>query len=172
MDMVLFSKRLKSSRENANMKQSELSEKTGVTSATISAYENAKADKNINPSLENVCKIASVLNVSLDWLCGLEKTSNSENNNTDLLYALMKVYYVYGVEDTLKDNSVKLELTKSSFDFLFEYNMILSLVRDTNLSSEKMIKSKKIIKSLIKILVENYQNENLILEDSENNGND
>lgn len=151
MDMVLFSKRLKSSRENANMKQSELSEKTGVTSATISAYENAKADKNINPSLENVCKIASVLNVSLDWLCGLEKTSNSENNNTDLLYALMTIFDEYTDCETLCDYSLKLNLPTNAYNLLKEYKIILSADKITYEMKE----------TLINALIKKYKDKNL-----------
>lgn len=77
MDNNIFSKRLKEAREKAGLKQSELAKKSGVTSATISAYENSDGNKGKNPSLDNAMKLANALGVSLDWLCGLAVTKDS-----------------------------------------------------------------------------------------------
>ena len=90
MDNSLFSERLKEARLNAKLKQTELSKQSGVTAATISAYERADEGKGKNPSLENAIKLAQALNVSLDWLCGLA-VSNEKVQISDFLKLLVKL---------------------------------------------------------------------------------
>lgn len=90
MNISTFSERLKKSRKSKNITQAELSKLSGVTSATISAYESADNNKGCNPSLANAIKLANSLNVSLDWLCGT--TSNkSDIGITDFLKTLVKL---------------------------------------------------------------------------------
>lgn len=62
-----FAERLKELRKLTGKTQKVFAESVGSTPATISAYENA--DK--NPSLDIVANIASVYEVSLDWLSGI-----------------------------------------------------------------------------------------------------
>ena len=70
-ESTLFAQRLKQARTDKKMKQSELSEISGVSIATISAYESADGTKGKNPSLENARSLAKALGISLDWLCGM-----------------------------------------------------------------------------------------------------
>lgn len=73
--MSIFAERLKEIRTKRNLKQNELAQRVGVTPQTISAYEKGGAVSNgKNPTLENAVEIAKALNVSLDWLCGIETT--------------------------------------------------------------------------------------------------
>ena len=59
--------KLKLKRENLNMSQADLAEKSGVSKRTIQAYE--QRDKDINKaSVEIVSKLASALNCSIDDL--------------------------------------------------------------------------------------------------------
>lgn len=68
----LFAERLKEVRTKRGMKQAELAEEVGVSTQTISAYEKGGTiGKGKNPTLENAIRIAQTLNVSLDWLCGI-----------------------------------------------------------------------------------------------------
>ena len=62
-----FPDRLKKVRLENKLSQRKLEEMAHTTAATISAYE--KGGK--KPSLENIANIAEVLNVSIDWLCGI-----------------------------------------------------------------------------------------------------
>lgn len=62
-----FPDRLKKVRLENKLSQRKLAEMAHTTAATISAYE--KGGK--KPSLENIANIAEVLNVSIDWLCGI-----------------------------------------------------------------------------------------------------
>lgn len=62
-----FGDRLKWIRENRNLTQSELAEKSGFHPAAISHFETG----NRLPSYENLIKLAVVLGTSTDHLCGL-----------------------------------------------------------------------------------------------------
>lgn len=87
-ELTTFAKRLKEARERRNIKQNALALKIGVTAQTISAYEKAEANgKGKNPTLENAVAIANELEVSLDWLCGIEK--REQKNDTLGEYARM-----------------------------------------------------------------------------------
>lgn len=71
-----FAERLKEARIKANISQSELSKITGIAPATLSTYENIENPK--SPPTDKAAIIAKALNVSLDWLCGLEDSEESE----------------------------------------------------------------------------------------------
>lgn len=70
MNTKLFAARLKRARKNIGLTQKGLSDLSGVSTVMISQYERGDISTGKNPSLENTLKIAKVLNVSLDWLCG------------------------------------------------------------------------------------------------------
>ena len=164
MDMLLFSKRLKDARETAKLKQSELAKKSGVTSATISAYENIKNGKTTNPSLENICKLAGTLNVSLDWLCGMEEKKHINEDNSVLLNSIMSIFNTFdsqACEDTIFNYStsvreecylLKIVITYDLYDFLNEYQKIKALEDTKDLVTAEMIKTLK------NSLIEKYKN--------------
>lgn len=62
--MVLIGKRIKDLRNKYKLTQTELAEKVGVTKSTVAAYENDSRQ----PSYEVLVKMASVFNVSLDYI--------------------------------------------------------------------------------------------------------
>lgn len=62
-----FATRFKELRESAGMKQSEISEKLGVSRGAISFYENCDR----TPDIEFAAKAAKFFNVSADYLLGL-----------------------------------------------------------------------------------------------------
>ena len=67
--------RVKEFRLQKGMTQQQLADKLNVTKATVSAYEtNAKY-----PSIEVLINIATLFNVSADYLLGLSETSKFEN---------------------------------------------------------------------------------------------
>lgn len=98
LNMTLFSKRLKEARTDKNMTQKELSEKSGVSTVMISAYERSNTNSGKNPALNNIYAIATALGVSIDWLCGIDKEQESTEgiNTTTLLKSLINIL------DTLK----------------------------------------------------------------------
>lgn len=90
MDISIFSKRLKEARRTKDFTQSQLAKMSGVTAATISAYESTDSKKGCNPSLENAAKLAEALSVSLDWLCG-SAANKSKVETVDFLRMLVKM---------------------------------------------------------------------------------
>lgn len=58
--------------------QKELAAAVGVTAATLSSYKNGSK----SPTLPVAAAIAKELNVSLDWLCGLNEMRSENSENT------------------------------------------------------------------------------------------
>lgn len=85
-DLNIFSERLKEARQKAKLTQKQLAELSDVTAATISSYESEGGTK--VPSLDKVISLAKALNVSIDWLCGLE--NNPKDKNTICFDEVMK----------------------------------------------------------------------------------
>ncbi len=90
MNTTIFAQRLKEARTAAKLTQAELCKMSGVTAATISAYESADGSKGKNPSLDNALKLAQALGISLDWLCG-SIVSKPQIQITDFLKMLVKL---------------------------------------------------------------------------------
>ncbi|MBR5439768.1 MAG: helix-turn-helix transcriptional regulator [Clostridia bacterium] len=64
--MKIFQNRLKEERKSFNLTQREMANKLGITQPSYIRYENGTAE----PSLENLVKIADILNISVDYLLG------------------------------------------------------------------------------------------------------
>ena len=72
-NMAEFARKLRARREELGLTQAQLAEKIGVSSQTISAYEkNSSGEKGKTPTLDKVVSLAKKLNVSIDYLCGLD----------------------------------------------------------------------------------------------------
>lgn len=70
---LIFAQRLKYCREYAKLKQNELAVKADILPATLSTYEAFNMSSGgKKPSLHNAMKLAKTLDVSLDWLCGID----------------------------------------------------------------------------------------------------
>ena len=67
-----FSKRLKQALDAKEMKQSYLADQAKTSAANISNYIRGAAF----PPLDSLVEIAKVLNISLDWLCDLERNED------------------------------------------------------------------------------------------------
>lgn len=86
-DLEKFSYRLIVLMEDFNMTQIDLSRKIGISNVTISRY--LSGDR--VPRLDVIARIASVFDVSIDYLLGIsdQKKDNPENNNFDVDIALL-----------------------------------------------------------------------------------
>ena len=73
MDYKLFSERLKKARADKGWSQIKLADAVGVRQNTISGYENSAGEKGNSPKLDVAARIAECLDVSLDWLVGMDK---------------------------------------------------------------------------------------------------
>ncbi len=100
----IFSIRMKEARQKADISQAELSRRTGIAPATLSSYESAENPK--NPTIDKVILIAKALNVSIDWLCGLEEKSKDYKNNKEINF-----------DEVMKAIILLSGLKKTSFDF-------------------------------------------------------
>ena len=62
----VFGRRLRAAREMRGLSQRELGEKLGVSQSAVAYLEGVE-----RPSFENLVKVAQLLDVSADYLCGL-----------------------------------------------------------------------------------------------------
>lgn len=67
--MKVFSERLKELRKSAGLTQRQVSEKLNIRQQSYTRYENGTGE----PNLETVAKIASMFDVSADFLLGLSE---------------------------------------------------------------------------------------------------
>ena len=91
-DLEKFSYRLTVLLDEHNMSQTQLAKKVGTTNVTICRYINGERI----PRIDVASKIASVFNVSLDYLLGISENVDTENltKNQDVDIAiLMKSLY-------------------------------------------------------------------------------
>ena len=91
-DLEKFRYRLTVLLDEHNMSQTQLAKKVGTTNVTICRYINGERI----PRIDVASKIASVFNVSLDYLLGISESVDTENltKNQDVDIAiLMKSLY-------------------------------------------------------------------------------
>ena len=125
MPLTTFAERMKQARTAAGMKQNELAKAVGVTPATISAYEKASTEgTGKNPTLENAQKIARILGVSLDWICGNGQSTPDDVTDfsmQDYLKSVAIVLYEMSVEtEYKKEDKQAVENAPSILDYLDE----------------------------------------------------
>ena len=91
-NLLLFSKRLKEAREAKGLTQKELAERISVSYQTISAYERIDASGKVKgPTLENAMALARELGTSIDWLCGMEQSTNQFKTYGDIARIVVEI---------------------------------------------------------------------------------
>lgn len=85
----IFAEKMREARIKTGFSQAELSKRTGISAATLSTYESSEKPK--NPPIDKAIAIAKSLNVSLDWLCGLDNPKKTDESLTteEVLDAIM-----------------------------------------------------------------------------------
>ena len=170
LNMTIFSKRLKEARADKNMTQKDLSEKSGVSTVMISAYERNNTSSGKNPALNNIYAIATALGVSIDWLCGLteknELNKNQEKIDTEtLLKSFINIIdhikyrksvgyddFLNGYNESILTISFDLRDSVSSLGrFINEYCEVKSLV-------DKKLLPKGVDNTVIQALIDKYKN--------------
>lgn len=139
-EILTFAHRMKEVRTKMNLKQNELAEKIGITPASISAYEKYDGDKvGKKPSLETAIAISKVLNVSLDWMCGLSEESSNMISPFETIYNLCKISDIEcSIDPSFIDNKQSHQMikfiTNNSLicDFIVEYNKISDFLNSTD----------------------------------------
>ena len=104
-----FSYRLTVLLDENNMTQTQLAKKIGTSNVTICRYLTCERI----PRLDVVTKIASVFNVSLDYLLGLsdDKDIDISNFDNDLSIAL-SIKELYSLDKTSNLSKAQIELIK------------------------------------------------------------
>lgn len=72
-----FSERLKEERKAKKLSQDEMAIQIDISRPSYTLYENGKN----TPTFENLIKIANILKISLDYLCGLSNIKENRTNN-------------------------------------------------------------------------------------------
>lgn len=141
LNMTLFSKRLKEARTDKNMTQKELSEKSGVSTVMISAYERSNTNSGKNPALNNIFAIATALGVSMDWLCGLTDNTTVVNDNTNGLTVTMFLLSLY---HTLSNDMIEVSVPDDSGEWCCLYVNPVCPISDFIKDCEKLKEALKL----------------------------
>lgn len=162
-NVALFCKRLKEARANKKMTQKELSEKTGVSTVMISAYENDDISTGKNPALSNVYLLATALGVSIDWLCGLSDNSELQKNGINIdtekfLYSITElvnncpscnvINKPYGDEYSITISNSLLT------DFISDYSEVQSVI-------VKKLLPEEVEETVIKSIIDKYKDHSI-----------
>ena len=78
MDLLLFGSRLRSTRLEKGISQKELAQKMGVTAVYLSHVEHGRR----SVSMDTLCSICQVLEVSSDYLLGLNTAFPGQKQST------------------------------------------------------------------------------------------
>ena len=89
MEKNIFVERLRLAREEKGMGLKELREAVGISQSAMSHYSTGATI----PALDVADRIAKVLGVSLDWLCGKDEISAPENSFGYIARMMMKIVY-------------------------------------------------------------------------------
>ena len=109
-DLEKFSYRLTVLLDEHNMSQTQLAKKVGTTNVTICRYINGERI----PRIDVVSKIASVFNVSLDYLLGISENVDTENltKNQDVDIAIL-MKSLYSLDGTTHLSKKQIEMIKT-----------------------------------------------------------
>lgn len=123
----MFGEKLKHLRENKNLLQKDLGDKLGVTSQTISGWEIDRT----RPDYEMLQKIASLFDVSIDYLLSNEPSEefkNQSKENQELLKNISE-----GLQDpTMKALYSKASELKNDRDRKMVLNVIKGFMDDVD----------------------------------------
>ncbi len=132
MEELKFGERIRTIRKKAGYNQTEFCSLLDIPQSTLSAYETDR----MQPTIVTLVNIATKFNVSLDWLCGIEKNADdhetisvpseikgSLDNIVQALYdirsAVNKVFVVFPSPAAVRAMDVcELELSSRSFNSL------------------------------------------------------
>lgn len=100
--------KLKELRENANLTQTELGNHLNLSQRTISAYENATNE----PDIQTLIKISKFFNVTIDYLLGQESNNKQINISNQELESFTKLSN--DLSKTINNIKIKNELITNS----------------------------------------------------------
>lgn len=144
MDNVdyIFSQRLREARERQGLTAAELSRQSDVAVQSLSCYESTSPKNRKEPKIGSAVKLAKALNVSLDWLCGmdLEQNGNQFTNFKDIVKCMLTLCECfYRAKIHIPKNKTYVEI--AFFDgtlahFFQEYDKMMSLLNEETITNE------------------------------------
>lgn len=98
-----FGERIREVRKIAGCSQKEFCSVLDIPQSTLSAYETDR----MQPTIASLVNIATKYNVSLDWLCGIEKNVSDFGTVGDVLSAVCELAEIEGlkIDFTIHDKS-------------------------------------------------------------------
>lgn len=102
MSEIKFGERIREVRKNAGCSQKEFCAMLDIPQSTLSAYETDR----MQPTVVSLVNIATTFNVSLDWLCDIEKNSEKKIDDPSELSDDLKAA-LDEAEKTLKELAAK-----------------------------------------------------------------
>ncbi len=132
LDLNVFAERLKEARTKKNMSQAELAKAIGVSTGTVSVYENPNGAR--YPAFDKTVAIAETLGVSIDWLCGRDEKAKARSG-VEILKDLLDIVEMFDfmVENDPFGSSIYLKLPMSCgtvISFFKEYLKIEPILKD------------------------------------------
>lgn len=102
MSEIKFGERIRIVRKNAGCSQKEFCSLLDIPQSTLSAYETDR----MQPTIVSLVNIATKFNVSLDWLCGIEKNVSSFGTVGEALCAIYELTEIEGlkIDFTINDH--------------------------------------------------------------------
>ena len=94
MSDLKFGERIRKVRKNAGCSQKEFCSMLDIPQSTLSAYETDR----MQPTIASLVNIATKFNVSLDWLCGIEKNVSPFGTIGDALGAVYDITEIEGLK--------------------------------------------------------------------------
>ena len=102
MSEVKFGERIRTIRKNAGCSQKEFCSVLDIPQSTLSAYETDR----MQPTVATLINIATKFNVSIDWLCGIEKNVPSFGTVGEALSSIYDLAEIEGlkIDFTINDH--------------------------------------------------------------------
>lgn len=100
MSELKFGERIREVRKNAGCSQKEFCAMLDIPQSTLSAYETDR----MQPTVASLVNIATKFNVSLDWLCGIEKSVSTFGTMGDALESVYDLAEIAGLKIDFKIN--------------------------------------------------------------------
>lgn len=95
---MTLAERIKDARKSKHYTQKDLADLINVKSTTVSGWELGRNE----PSIDTLKKLAAKLEVSFDWLAGVENESAQQKSNDALTWTDLGMPYGGKIPDELK----------------------------------------------------------------------
>ncbi len=153
----IFSSRLKKARIEKGITQAELSRLASLTPATVSAYE--KGQK--LPNLSSTAELAKALDVTIDWLCGIQDQQAADRFNSLKPFEILSQMIVFLGMTDYSDITVNDETFNETAKITFTQPAVVGFIAGFKKLKElydSNVLSKELFDAGINGLIDKYKN--------------